>query len=98
MADFFGGILDGLKSTGDDLGSLERAMGGGIGGGPFREFGQGQQDAFSYSSSFRGYQDPFKYEPPQHRDQREPAADFNTIEQQWLRRLQRFHDIQTDVK
>jgi hypothetical protein len=67
---------------------------------------QGQEQASrlssqdDYSSSFRGFADPFQYKTPYEKDYGHHAADFDTIEQGWLRRLRRFSDIdtQTSVK
>lgn len=95
MADFFGGVLDSLRGTGDDRNSL---FGGGVPsnqGDP--KFSMSQQEQGDYSSGYRGYADPFEYRPPTDKNFKEAPADFNTIEYQWLRRLQRFSEITSTI-
>lgn len=95
MADFFGGILDGLRGTGDDKNAL---FGGGVAANDgSKNFSMGQQEQGDYSSGFRGYADPYEYRPPVDKNYKEQPADFNSIEYQWLRRLQRFSEITSTI-
>lgn len=100
MSDFFGGILDDLRgdsSNSTTPGFLASLLGSGGDGG--KTEGLVNVNSDSYGRSYTGgFDDPFNYKGPPKVDQREPAADFNTIESQWVRRMQKFAEIPNETK
>lgn len=101
MSDFFGGILDNLRSTGNDVngffgGALDSALEHGIAAGNtpannVNKLYEAASLAKLNSEPTAYYERP--YEPPQNKTRPAQSEDFSQIEQQWLRRIARFSEL-----